>query len=344
VSTKDGQGLYREAGVDVDKGDRLVDWLQATDLEPKSTRYGASVSGIGGFAALFRPDFRGMKDPLLISSTDGVGTKVLLGIESGLLGGLGLDLVAMCVNDLYTVGGRPLFFLDYFSTGALDEAQFKEVLTGIKRGCAQSGALLLGGETAEMPGLYGKGHFDLAGFVVGVVDGEARLGPERVTPGDRLYALPSTGFHSNGYSLVRRWVAASPPPRAVVEKLMTPTRIYHEIPALVERLGVKRFKALANITGGGISGNLPRVLPDGTVARLDARRLSLPAWMREFIESHGGSVMAQEGVFNLGCGMIAVVDRDAGPAFEAATLEAGLSAREIGEVVAGKGEARVEYV
>ncbi len=336
--------LYKEAGVDVAKGDRLVDWLQSNDSTPKATRYGTTVSGIGGFAALFRPNFQGMKDPLLVSGTDGVGTKVLLGIETGIIEGLGIDLVAMCVNDLYTVGGRPLFFLDYYATGALDEEQFKGVLQGIKVGCSQSGAMLLGGETAEMPGLYEKGHFDLAGFVVGVVDGAKMLGPERVKIGDKLYAIGASGFHSNGYSLVRKWTknlkAVS---RPVLEKLMTPTKIYHEIPDILERLTGDVFHALANITGGGISGNLPRVMPANTTCHLRTAALPVPSWMREFIESNQVTVQSQEAVFNLGCGMIASIDQTGTAAFEKAAREAGLAVTEIGDVRQGKGEAHVVF-
>ena len=344
-STGDGPNLYKEAGVDVDKGDRLVEWLQTGDRKAKSTRFGSVVSGIGGFAALFRPDFRDLRDPLLITSTDGVGTKVLLGIETSLLDGLGLDLVAMCVNDLYTIGGRPLFFLDYYATGALAEDQFKAVLSGIKKGCEQSGALLLGGETAEMPGLYERGHFDLAGFVVGVVDGQAMLGPQNVQVGDRLYALPASGFHSNGYSLVRHWLKNSPAKseRHLLEQLMLPTRIYHEIPELVDKLGTKDFHALANITGGGLSGNLPRVLPEGVNAHVSLKSLPTPAWMRDFIEAHGATTQSQEGVFNLGCGMIAVVSQAASARFETEANAAGLAVTAIGDIRAGAGEASVVF-
>ena len=169
------KSLYKEAGVDIEKGEKLVEWLQNDKSSDKVA--GEVVSGIGGFAALFRPNFSGMEDPLLIAGTDGVGTKVLIGIDTGMLEGLGVDLVSMCVNDLYTIGGKPLFFLDYYATGILDENQFKVDFKGIKKGLAESNALLLGGETAELPGLYEKGHFDLAGFVVGVVDGKKKLEP-----------------------------------------------------------------------------------------------------------------------------------------------------------------------
>ena len=336
--------LYKQAGVDVEKGDRLVDWLLEHESAPKATRLGAVVSGIGGFAAMFRPNFKGLADPLLVTSTDGVGTKVLLGIDTGIVHGLGIDLVAMCVNDLYTVGGRPMFFLDYYATGALDEDQFKSVLAGIKKGCAQSGALLLGGETAEMPGLYAKGHFDLAGFVVGAVDGKALLGPQHVKAGDRLFALPSSGLHSNGYSLVRHWLKDSgKPDQALLDHLMQPTRIYHELPELVDKLGITSIHAVANITGGGISGNLPRVMPDGTDAHINVADLPTPPWMRTFIESHQATALAQEGVFNLGCGMIAIVAPEAAAAFTLAARALQLDVQPIGDVQAGSGPAKVVF-
>ena len=278
-----------------------------------------------------------------MTSTDGVGTKVLLGIESNILTGLGLDLVAMCVNDLYTVGGRPLFFLDYYATGVLDEAQFKDVLTGIKEGCRQSQALLLGGETAEMPGLYEKRHFDLAGFVVGAVDGAAMLGAHNVQAGDVLLALPSSGFHSNGYSLIRRWAKEKQPNNELMQKLMLPTRIYHELPELVEKLGIKAIHAVANITGGGISGNLPRVMPRDTECHIDFSALPIPSWMRLFIEDHGSTAPDLEAVFNLGCGMIAAVAKDAVHDVVAACKDVNLQVCAIGEVTAAHGEAKVVF-
>lgn len=342
--TKHGLDLYKEAGVDVDKGDRLVDWLKESP-ESRDHRYGQVVSGIGGFSGLFRPNFGGMKDPLLVSGTDGVGTKVLLGIETGLVEGLGIDLVAMCVNDLYTIGARPLFFLDYYATGQLDEAQFKAVLTGIRKGCAQSGAALMGGETAEMPGLYGKGHFDLAGFVVGVVDGATALGPERVKAGDHLYAIASSGFHSNGYSLVRHWLKerSNLPSQTLLERLMTPTRIYHEIPQILDEVGPSVLHALANITGGGISGNLPRVIPNDIVCRIDTKALRTPDWMRQFIIEQGSTVLAQEAVFNLGAGMIAVVAPEGAAAFERSAAAHNLETYRIGHTASLPGEATVEF-
>jgi len=344
LSTSEGpRDLYKEAGVDVAKGDHLVDWLHSNNVQKVDSTLGSVVSGIGGFAGLFRPNFKGMEDPLLIASTDGVGTKVLLAIENNILGGIGQDLVAMCVNDLYTIGGRPLFFLDYYATGALDENQFKEVLTGIKSGCRQSNAVLLGGETAEMPGLYKKGHFDLAGFVIGMVDGKKMLKPDLVEVGDILFALPSTGFHSNGYSLVRKWLKDSPADAALLEHIMHPTKIYHEIPDLLATLGPGILHAAANITGGGISGNLPRVMPRGVDCEVHFNSIKTPMWMREFIEKHGCDVKSQEGVFNIGCGMILAVNKIGAEQFLAEARKLDLEPYEIGRVIAGRNEPSVIF-
>lgn len=342
MTEQKGKDLYKESGVDVAKGDALVDWLQSN--KSSQTVGGEVVSGIGGFAALFRPDFSGMEDPLLVTGTDGVGTKVLLGLEHNQLEGLGIDLVAMCVNDLYTVGGRPLFFLDYYATGILDEAQFKAILSGIRKGLAQSSAALLGGETAELPGLYAKGHFDLAGFVVGVVDGKKRLTPDLVKRGDKLIALEASGFHSNGYSLVRKWLAEKSVDPATLQKILEPTRIYHEVPELLKRLGWGPLHALANITGGGISGNLPRVLPDGLDAQIDPKKIPTPAWMKSFYESHGAVFAEVEGVFNMGAGMIAAVAADAEAKFHATCKDLGLGSVTIGEMIPGAGESTVRYL
>lgn len=338
----DKRDLYKESGVDVEKGDALVEWLQAEGVAKKGAR-GEVVSGIGGFAALFKPNFSGMAEPLLVSGTDGVGTKVLLGIEENSLEGLGIDLVAMCVNDLYTVGGEPLFFLDYYATGVLDGEQFKAVLSGIKKGLAGCGAVLLGGETAELPGLYAHKHFDLAGFVVGVVDGEKRLKPEAVEVGDTLIALESSGFHSNGYSLIRKWLNEAPVDRDLMQRILAPTRIYSEIPQILRRMP-GAVHGLANITGGGISGNLPRVLPDNVVAEIDRELIPTPAWMKGFCERFGARFDDVEGVFNLGAGMIAAVKASAAEQFVSTCEELGLGAEPIGRIKSGQGPAHVRYI
>jgi phosphoribosylformylglycinamidine cyclo-ligase len=340
VTTPDGpKDLYKDSGVDVAKGERLVDWLKEDDENNKSV-----VSGIGGFAGLFRPDFKGMDDPILVSGTDGVGTKILLGIEENDVFGLGIDLVAMCVNDLYTIGAKPLFFIDYFATGTLDEKQFKDAIRGIQAACKSCGAALLGGETAEMPGLYSKGHFDMAGFVVGVVDGPKRLGPEKVNIGDKLYAIKSTGFHSNGFSLVRKWLKDNKDQTTPIKRLLTPTQIYSEIPPLLAELGEGVVNAIANITGGGISGNLPRVMPKDVECQIDFGSLPVQDWVKKFVSDNNSNLKEVEPVFNLGAGMIASINEDKTSEFEIAAKKAGLVINEIGTVKSGNGDPVVNYV
>ncbi len=342
-----GKNPYRKSGVDVEKGDALVDWLIESDATRagKTHQFGTVVSGIGGFAALFKPDFKKMEEPLLISCTDGVGTKVLLGIEQNQLEGLGIDLVAMSANDLYTLGGHPLFFLDYYATGQLDSGQFTRILTGIRQGLAQCQAALLGGETAEMPGMYSKGHFDLAGFMVGVIDRKNLLGPDKIKKRAKLYALKSSGFHSNGYSLIRRWLKDNP--KAHFESLLTdilrPTKIYSEIPSLIERLGNDAVLAAAHITGGGISGNLSRVIPDGFQCRIERKLIPTPSWMEEFIKSNGASLEDVESTFNLGIGMILVISNSRSVSFEKTAKELDLEAVLIGEVVKSNESEKVVY-
>ena len=335
--------LYKDAGVDVHKGDTLVSWLQSDANEVKHP-FGNIVSGIGGFAGLFRPDFSSMEDPLLVSGTDGVGTKVLLALETDLLEGLGRDLVGMCVNDLYTIGGSPLFFLDYYATGVLDDAQFKRVLRGIKDGLAECSTLLMGGETAELPGLYKKGHFDLAGFVVGVVDGVKRIHPELVQEGDLLLSFASSGFHSNGYSLIRKWLSQNPVDHETIAKIMAPTKIYGEIPKLLKSLPDKTLHALANITGGGISGNLPRVLPNNVVAEIERDKMSVPDWMMSFCENNGAGFDQVESVYNLGAGMIAAIEPSQVDLVMEQSTKLGLSPELIGKIKSGQGQASVNYI
>ena len=336
--------LYKKSGVDINKGEALVDWLKESSDSQEAG--GARVSGIGGFAALYRPDFKGMQDPLLISGTDGVGTKVLLALEADKLEGLGVDLVAMCVNDLYCVGGRPLFFLDYYATGVLCDEQFKKVLAGIRKGLDASGCMLMGGETAELPGLYAKGHLDLAGFVVGVVDGPKRLLAENVEEGDSLVSLESSGFHSNGYSLIRHFLSEKKADAQLLEKLMAPTKIYGQLPTIMDAMGPKKIHAMANITGGGISGNLPRVMPKNKVAVIEKAALPTPAWMTSFFEDHNARFEDVEPVFNLGAGMIAVIAKDAKEEFIAAADQAGFGPKVIGHIENAKqpdSQPSVEY-
>ncbi len=323
---------YRDAGVDIAAGEHLVEWL--AQAEPTKSMRGESIGGIGGFAGLFRPNFSGLEDPCLVACTDGVGTKLLLALESKQLSGLGQDLVAMCLNDLYCVGAEPLFFLDYFATGKLDKLQFQTILSGIQTSLAAAQCSLLGGETAEMPGLYSQSHFDLAGFSVGVVDRTKQLGPNRVRPGQKLVAFPSTGFHANGFSLIRKWLTENSKLRAdqeLLSNLLQPTALYTQIPKLAKKFG-SRLAAVAHITGGGISGNLVRILPPGLSARITESSIPTPQWMRQFITANGASFQDVETVFNWGCGMIAAVDESIALDFIAEASNDGEPLVEIGAI------------
>ncbi|MGI4953079.1 MAG: phosphoribosylformylglycinamidine cyclo-ligase [Janthinobacterium lividum] len=331
---------YRQAGVDIEAGDALVERIKP--LARSTTRTGV-MGGLGGFGALFDLKAAGFQDPVLVSTTDGVGTKLKIAIDTGRHGSVGIDLVAMCVNDLVVQGADPLFFLDYFATGALDVEQAATVVAGIAAGCTEAGCALVGGETAEMPGLYSGGDYDLAGFSVGAAE-RGQLLPKDVRPGDTVLALPSSGVHSNGYSLVRRvmqlanvgWDDAAPfaPGQSFADVLMAPTRIYVKSVLSLHRAGL--LLAAAHITGGGLVGNLPRVLPEGTAAELDAGRWTVPpvfAWL-----ARAGGVEAAEmlRVFNCGVGMALVV-RDPAAAIAHLT-ELGEQPVAIGQVVASTGE------
>lgn len=330
------------SGVDTEKGDALVEWLQS-DAKSFISPFGLGkvMDGIGGFAGLFSLNLNSMSKPALVASTDGVGTKLLLGLQAGRVDDLGQDLVAMCVNDLYTIGAKPLFFLDYFATGTLDQDQFKLILSSIRDSCKQCQMALLGGETAEMPGLYAPKHFDLAGFVVGVVDEDRRLGAHRTAHGDRLIAFKSSGFHSNGYSLIRKWLSDKPRPD-LLDRLMTPTKLYRALTVLFDR-HPDSLHAIANITGGGISGNLPRVLAPNLKAEIDFKALPLHPWMRDFIRSNEVDEKEVEDVFNLGAGMIAIVNAQSCSIFLRDAQELGLDPHVIGELVGHQGEPLVCY-
>ena len=301
---------YRAAGVDIEAGDALVDRIKP--LARATDRPGV-MGGLGGFGALFDLKAAGFRDPVLVSSTDGVGTKLLVAIETGLHDGVGIDLVAMCVNDLVVQGATPLFFLDYFATGALAVDDATRVVAGIAAGCTLAGCALVGGETAEMPGLYGAGHYDLAGFAVGAAERGTTL-PGDVAPGDAILGLPSSGVHSNGFSLVRRIVAASglrwtdPSPfgaGTLGDALMTPTRIYVRSVLALHAAGLLR--AACHVTGGGIPGNLPRVLPTRTVAAIDRASWTPPPVFDWLARTGGVAVDEMARVFNMGIGMALVV-------------------------------------
>ena len=326
---------YRDAGVDIAAGDALVDRIKP--LARATVRPGV-MGSLGGFGALFDLRAAGFTDPVLVSTTDGVGTKLRLAIETGRHGTVGIDLVAMCVNDLVVQGAEPLFFLDYFATGALDVAQAAQVVSGIAEGCRQAGCALVGGETAEMPGMYGPGDYDLAGFAVGAAE-RGELLPTGVQPGDTVLGLRSSGVHSNGYSLVRRIVGTrwNEPFEggALADALMRPTRIYVAPVLALHRAGLLR--AAAHITGGGLPGNLPRVLPDGARAVLDGAAWPLPPVFRWLAQSGGVAAGEMLRVFNCGIGMALVVG-DADAALDL-LREHGEDALVIGRVEAADGPA-----
>jgi phosphoribosylformylglycinamidine cyclo-ligase len=320
---------YRDAGVDIDAGNALVKAIGP--LAAKTARAGL-LGGIGGFGGLFDLKSCGFKDPLLVAATDGVGTKLKLAIETGAHDGIGIDLVAMNVNDLVVQGAEPLFFLDYFATGKLDVSVAERVIASIAEGCREAGCALIGGETAEMPGLYAEGDYDLAGFAVGGVERAELLPRTDLEAGDALLALPSSGVHSNGFSLVRRVVERSglgwndPAPFArgetLGEALITPTRIYVR-PLLKAMRETKAIKALAHITGGGLTENIPRVLPASLAAEINLRSFDLPPvfrWLQAEAALDGAEMLR---TFNCGVGMVLVVARTKADAVEARLREAG---------------------
>ncbi|MDE2335100.1 MAG: phosphoribosylformylglycinamidine cyclo-ligase [Rhodospirillales bacterium] len=326
---------YRDAGVNIEAGDALVERIKPA---ARATSRPGVLGGLGGFGALFDPRAAGFTDPILVATTDGVGTKLRVAIEAGRHDGVGQDLVAMCVNDLVVQGAAPLFFLDYYATGALDLAAAATVIEGIATGCRLAECALVGGETAEMPGMYGGGDYDLAGFAVGAAE-RGTLLPQGVAPGQTVLGLASSGVHSNGFSLVRRVVTASglswssPAPfdseRTLGEALLEPTRIYVRPLLALHRAGLMR--AAAHITGGGLPGNLPRVLPQGTRAVLAANWTPPPVfrWL-----ARTGDVAPAEmlRVFNCGIGM-AIVTQDGAAA--RALLEAeGETVVELGRIEA----------
>jgi len=331
---------YRDAGVDIEAGDALVEAIKPL---ARATGRSGTMGGLGGFGALFDLKAAGFRDPVLVSSTDGVGTKLKLAIDSGIHGTVGQDLVAMCVNDLVVQGAEPLFFLDYFATGKLEVAQARQVIAGIAEGCRIAGCALVGGETAEMPGLYQGGDYDLAGFSVGAAERGTLLPRGDVVAGDVLLGLASSGVHSNGFSLVRRVLEAAglglgaPAPfeagRSVAEALLAPTRIYVKPVLAAHRAGL--VKAAAHITGGGLPGNLPRVLPKGVVAALDARGWAVPpvfGWL-----ARAGNIVPEEmlRVFNCGIGMVVVVAAGQEDAAIAMLAGAGETATRIGTIEPG---------
>ena len=341
MSTKTGL-TYADAGVDIDAGNALVERIKPA---AKRTARPGVMSGLGGFGALFDLKGAGYVDPVLVAATDGVGTKLRIAIDTGNVDTIGIDLVAMCVNDLVCQGAEPLFFLDYFATGKLDVPSAARIIEGIAEGCVQSGCALIGGETAEMPGMYHAGDFDLAGFAVGAMERGAEL-PAGVEEGDVLLGLSSSGVHSNGYSFVRKvvelsglgWDAASPfGEGSLGEALLTPTRLYVKQALAAVRAG--GVHALAHITGGGLTENLPRVLPEGLGAEIDLGSWELPGvfrWLAETAKMEEPELLK---TFNSGIGMIAVVAADRADALAEVLKAEGEDVRVIGRVVKGQGVA-----
>ncbi|MGH1369350.1 MAG: phosphoribosylformylglycinamidine cyclo-ligase [Maritimibacter sp.] len=332
---------YADAGVDIDAGNALVERIKPAAR--RSNRPGV-MAGLGGFGALFDLKGAGYKDPILVAATDGVGTKLRIAIDTGNVDTIGIDLVAMCVNDLVCQGAEPLFFLDYFATGKLDTDTAARIIEGIAEGCVQSGCALVGGETAEMPGMYDAGDFDLAGFSVGAMERGSEL-PKGVRPGDILLGLASDGVHSNGYSLVRKLVEVSglgweaPCPWdadiSLGEALLAPTRLYVRSTLAAIRTG--GVHALAHITGGGLTENLPRFMPPGMGALVDLDEWALPPVFKWLVDTGN---MSQEDLlktFNSGIGMVLSVRSTEVKSVRKALEDAGEKVVQIGRVQPGEG-------
>jgi len=335
---------YAQAGVDIDAGNALVKLIGP--LAASTRRPGADAE-LGGFGGLFDLAKLNYKDPVLVAANDGVGTKLRVAIDAGLHSTVGIDLVAMSVNDLVVQGAEPLFFLDYFATGKLDVAQARDVIAGIAEGCRQAHCALIGGETAEMPGMYSGGDYDLAGFAVGIVERNAVLPRSDVAAGDVLLGLASSGFHSNGFSLVRRIVAdkqisyAAPFPgssKSVGEVLLTPTRIYVRslLGAIRETGGIK---ALAHITGGGFIENIPRIMPKGLVAEIDGASWRMPEVFHWLMQQGRIDDIEMGRTFNCGIGMVVVVPPEKVDAVVQSLKASGEDVAIIGHLRAAKGEA-----
>jgi phosphoribosylformylglycinamidine cyclo-ligase len=334
---------YRDSGVDIEAGNALVEAIKPL---ARSTRRAGADADLGGVGALFDLAAAGFKDPILVAANDGVGTKLRIAIDTGRHATIGVDLVAMCVNDLLAQGAEPLFFLDYFACGKLDVETARSVVAGIAEGCWQAGCALIGGETAEMPGMYAEADYDLAGFAVGAVERGAILPRADIATGDVLIGLAASGVHSNGYSLVRRlvaeekleWRAPAPfaPATTLAEALLVPTRIYVR-PVLQAVRATGAVKAIAHITGGGLSENIPRVLPAGLAAHVDLARWQAPAvfsWL-----ARAGTLDDAEMLrtFNCGLGLVLVAAQAEAEKVFAALGAAGEAPVVIGEVEPGRG-------
>ena len=331
---------YADAGVDINAGNALVERIKPA---AKRTNRSGVMSGLGGFGALFDLKGAGYNDPILVGATDGVGTKLRIAIDTGNVDGVGIDLVAMCVNDLVCQGAEPLFFLDYFATGHLETETAARIIEGIAEGCVRSNCALIGGETAEMPGMYPEGDFDLAGFSVGAMERGNEL-PADVQVGDVLLGLASDGVHSNGYSLVRKLVEISGlawgddcpfADGTLGEVLLTPTRLYVTQALAAVRAG--GVHALAHITGGGLTENLPRVLPEGLGAQIDLTSWELPPVFKWLVATAGMEQSELLKTFNAGVGMVLAVSADEADALTAVLQGAGETVYSLGTIVEGTG-------
>lgn len=353
------ESAYKQAGVDIDVAAELIERIKPGI---KKTHRNGVMGGVGGFGAMFDPKAAGYNDPILVSSTDGVGTKIKIAIDCDIHDSIGIDAVAMCVNDLVVQGAEPLFFLDYFATGKLENNVAQAVIDGVAKGCEIAGCALIGGETAEMPGLYADGDYDLAGFTVGAVNRDSVITGETITGGEIVLALASNGVHSNGYSLVRkiikdtkninydsmlpfdmaiRWQDGdvtsekTTTPETLKEALLAPTRIY--VKQLLKALKVKSsdgrpaIKGMAHITGGGLTENIPRALPDGIAVRLDAKNWQLPQifkWLKE-----NGNLENEDlaRTLNCGIGMVVIIDEKTASEVERILIESGETVYRIGK-------------
>ncbi|RFB81061.1 phosphoribosylformylglycinamidine cyclo-ligase [Methylovirgula sp. 4M-Z18] len=339
---------YADAGVDIDAGNTMVDQIKPL---VRATRRPGADAEIGGFGGLFDLKAAGFTDPILVAANDGVGTKVKIAIDSGIHHTVGIDLVAMCVNDLVVQGAEPLFFLDYYATGKLEPKAGVDIVRGIAEGCRQAGCALIGGETAEMPGLYAEKDYDLAGFSVGAAERGKLLPKGEVAAGDVVFGLPSSGVHSNGFSLVRKIVALSglgwrdpapfAPGKTLAEALLEPTRIY--VKSLLQALkATDGIVALAHITGGGFPDNIPRVLPEGRGVALDLNAITVPPVFCWLAQTGGVAMHEMLRTFNCGIGMIVVAEAGKANEVEAALRQAGEAPARLGRVTVTDG-AQVTY-
>jgi phosphoribosylformylglycinamidine cyclo-ligase len=347
---KKARFTYADAGVDIDAGNALVEKIKPI---ARATQRRGAAAELGGFGGLFDLAAAGFSDPILVAANDGVGTKVKLAIETGIHDTIGIDLVAMCVNDLVVQGAEPLFFLDYYATGKLDPDAAAQVVTGIAKGCIEAGAALIGGETAEMPGLYSSADYDLAGFAVGAVERTKLLPKPTIGPGDKVLGLRSSGLHSNGFSLVRKIAAESgltwtdPAPfgdgRGLGEALLKPTRIYVR-PILQALAGTEGIKAMAHITGGGFPENLPRILPIGTSVRLDLEAIPVPSVFSWLATAGGIAEPEMLRTFNCGIGMVVIAEAARAQTILQTFEAAGEEPIELGTIAAAETSERVSYL